>query len=97
MTILFSKVDRKEEDDMPKEMKRHRKKSFEKLRNEMYAQDYNVEDLAEAIGMCTTALYNRLCGKIDFRVKEMRAICKVLHAGIDIFFDEIVSKSEQTA
>ena len=63
----------------------------QRLKAAMVLRDFNVERLAKAIGISESTLYQKLGGKSDFTLTEVRAIEKTLVLDIKvsraIFFD----------
>lgn len=63
----------------------------QRLKAAMVLRNFNVERLAKAIGISESTLYQKLGGKSDFTLTEVRAIEKTLVLDIKvsraIFFD----------
>ncbi len=60
---------------------------FSKLKGRMREMGYSQEKLAKEVGISSASLQNKLSGKSDFRLKEMKTISLVLKISPnDIFF-----------
>jgi len=60
---------------------------FSKLKGRMREMGYSQEKLAKEVGISSASLQNKLSGKSDFRLKEMKTISLLLKISPnDIFF-----------
>lgn len=60
---------------------------FSKLKGRMREMGYSQEKLAKEVGISVASLQNKLSGKSDFRLKEMKTISLLLKiCPNDIFF-----------
>ena len=71
--------------------------SYSKLRGKIREVFGTQEAFAEAIGMSTVSLSQRLNGKLDWRVSEIAMACKVLRIPLEdnaaYFFTREVKKT----
>lgn len=59
---------------------------FSKLKGRMREMGYSQEKLAKEVGISAASLQNKLSGKSDFRLKEMKIISHVLSISPDDYF-----------